>query len=181
MSVEDESAAQVEQPSQSSRIESWFRRYSMELRRFILRNSVNPNETDDLLHDAFVVALQKMSSYQEVGHARAYLYRITRNLILARRRTQRSSEKSGLSQSEIDAITAVPENKGPQMNSQLKNHLARLGPVERLVIQLRIEESMPFKKIAETLECPLNTAISCFHRAIMKLRTACGRDNHSQV
>lgn len=154
-----------------SRVENWFAKYAVEIRRYIDRNHHRHDEADDLLHEVFLVALKKNNDYRENGHAKAYLYRIAKNLVLASRRKRKPVNNL----ESVEVIDDSEEGKRQQQDEHellgsIRQDLNHIRPDQRQVILLRIEKGMSFKAIAEFLEISPNTVISHFHRGITRLR-----------
>lgn len=160
----------------SETVEKWFTQYAPELHRYVFRQLGNPSESEDLVQEVFVVALRKISSYQEQGNARAYLYRIAKNVVLSARRHRDKSVslESHLENRCVPASCCQDRQESAQECKETvlewKAKLQVLDASERLIVDCRIQKNMPFKQIAQSLEIPLNTVISKFHRAIVKLR-----------
>lgn len=163
-----------------ARIRAWFEDYGSALRRYFRRHQCRSDEVDDLLHDVFVVALQKSEDYREQGYARAYLYRIARNLLLASRRKQNRTRQQPVEEIEDPQPPTIggSSEQGEQRDA-LWQSLDKIRREQRVVIQLRLEQEMSFKEIANLLDVSLNTAISHFHRGITRLRKTARRGTGS--
>lgn len=149
----------------------WFEEYSRELRRYIWRNQARVDDIDDLLHDVFVVALKKNTDYEDRGKARAYLYGIARNLLMANRRKRRP--QNNVADEEITKLVECEAEKQlekSERNSTLLRWLHVISREQRIVIQMRTDQGMSFKEISESLKLSLNTVLSHFHRGISKIR-----------
>jgi RNA polymerase sigma factor (sigma-70 family) len=63
-----------------------------------------------------------------------------------------------------------------ETNQQLDAALKQLSDVQRRALLLRYFGHLTFEQIAETLDCPLNTALSHCHRGLQMLRKHFERD-----
>jgi RNA polymerase sigma-70 factor (ECF subfamily) len=54
--------------------------------------------------------------------------------------------------------------------------LARLPAAQQEVIRQRVYEGKRFRDIADTLGCPLNTALARMHEGLKRLRSLWGQD-----
>ena len=154
----------------SKRVGKWFDDYARELRRYFLRNHFRGDEIDDLLHDVFVVALKKQEAYCEQGHAKAYLYRIAKNLMLATRRKRRPKTQEVADDEILDSPDSQIVTERKEQSLELRKQLGSISEEQRVVIQLRTEKGLTFKEISKTLDLALNTVLSHFHRGISRLR-----------
>jgi RNA polymerase sigma-70 factor, ECF subfamily len=70
------------------RYEAVYARTYVDLVRFVVRRGHPQDQAEDVVAEAFVVAWQRLDDLPgELGEARAWLYGITRRLLLAKRRT----------------------------------------------------------------------------------------------
>lgn len=150
--------------------------------RSLRRLGVAESDLDDALQEVFLVVYQRLSTYQECGKARSWLYSIcTRTAYAQRRRSQRRRE---LLSSEPDAgampppqLARVEQREALLLGQRL---LARLSPEQREVFVLFEIEEMPMTEVAEALGCPLQTAYSRLHKARSVLLTALRREDLRQ-
>ncbi|MCA9122617.1 MAG: RNA polymerase sigma factor [Planctomycetaceae bacterium] len=161
--------------SEADRVSNWFDQYGGVVRGY-LRGLVRRDDVaEDLTQDVFRRAWQARGNYQEQGTPRAYLLRIADRLVIDRARKKRPE----VSLDDTGWVVAEPQDAGPAPSSGLMQNEARrqldtamklLTTAQRRVLLLRFYGDMSFAEIAETLECPLSTALSHCRRGLLALR-----------
>lgn len=146
--------------------------------RAILRNS---HDAHDLTQDVFCRAWQANGRYREQGQARAYLLRIADRL--ARDRWRRPQLEETLSDAGWQMLGPCSEGDDPaaqamraEATRRLHAALDRLTPLQRRALLLRYYGQLTFEQIAETLGCPLSTALSHCRRGLEMLRRQFAED-----
>ncbi len=130
----------------------------------------------DVVQDALVQAFVKLDSYN--GHAAFYtwLYRITINLALSRRRRRRAvvsldQTKAATGEEPVGRGEGAEERiERLERAAQVQAALAALGDEHRTILVLREIDGCDYDTIAEVLELPVGTVRSRLHRARMELR-----------
>ena len=130
---------------------------------------------DDLTQEVFCKAWAARDRYRENGTARAYLMRIADRLVFDRSR--KSPREVTLDAENWEQIEPTSAASGPSQSAanaeaagQLAEALDRLSPAQRRVVLLRYYGRLSFAEIAETVGCPLNTALSHCRRGLVALR-----------
>ena len=143
------------------------------LRRYARSLARDPDEADDIVQDALVAALDKIHLFEPGSNLRAWLFTITRNTFISRRRRRRIRAQVPLDDQAID-LQAAP----PQEASVARGHLAaayeRLPRPHREVLALVVFESMSYEQAADILEVAVGTVRSRLSRARATLREAIG-------
>lgn len=160
---------------ETDRLTGWFDQHGAAVRGY-LRGLVRRDDVaDDLTQDVFRRAWQARANYQEQGTPRAYLLRIADRLVIDRARKKRPE----VSLDDIGWIAAEPEDQTPAPAAGLMHSEARrqldaamelLTAAQRRVLLLRYYGDLSFAEIAETMECPLSTALSHCRRGLLALR-----------
>ena len=157
------------------RFAEWVRDHGKAVRGFLLALVRRGDVADDLCQEVFCRAWQARERYTDQGKTRAYLLQIANRLVVRSQppqRTANESQRRGLE----DARTAqpAPEPSQAAMLSEqvglLHAALDRLAPMQQRVLLLRYYGQMDFQEIADTLETPLNTALSHCRRGLETLR-----------
>jgi RNA polymerase sigma-70 factor, ECF subfamily len=127
--------------------------------------------TDDVVQEAFVKAYQNIGSFEARSSFKSWLYRIAIN-------TAKNSLRSYATKEIIDyqkVVLMVPPKseqgvEEEEMKTLLAEEIEKLPTKQKLALTLRIFDDLPFKEIAEIMECPYDTAKANFRHAINSLR-----------
>lgn len=172
-----------EQPQNEQRIESWVREHGRAVRGYLWAMTRRTDVADDLWQEVFCRAWQARDRYREQGNARAYLMRIADHLVCDRAR--RASPSVSLNNDDWrlqEPADKADEPAGALIQTeearQLTKALDRLSPVQQRVLLLRYYGDFSFADIAETIGCPMNTALSHCHRGLETLRKILAKEDH---
>ena len=130
----------------------------------------NGHDAEDVTQDTFVRAWDKADQYRPQGKPLGWLLAIARNLALMKLRDRGKSQDLPEDQWENLAI----ENPMVTLEDRqlLTAAMAVLTDQERQVVILHAITGLRHKEIAALLEIPLATALSKYHRALKKLKSA---------
>ncbi len=153
----------------------WVREHGAAVRGYLFAMLRDAASADDLTQEVFLRAWRGRGSYREQGRVRAYLFRIADRLACDHgRRRQREVTVSDEQWKELQPQSGQGEPSGQLAQAEavarLDGALAELTPVQQRVLFLRYYGQLSFDEIAETLGCPLNTALSHCRRALESLR-----------
>ena len=122
---------------------------------------VPPEGLDDAAQDVFLVVHRRLSTFRGESALRSWLFGITRNVGLNRRR----GNQRGAGRQEPLADEPPSTGPGPLERAQdaeaaafVERFLATVGDKKRDVFLLAILEEMSIPEVAEALSIPLNTA-----------------------
>jgi RNA polymerase sigma-70 factor, ECF subfamily len=156
------------------RFEDWVRRHGSAVRGFLLALVRRSDVADDLLQEVFRRAWQARQQYTEEGKSRAYLLRIADRLVVDWQRARRPEVHWDAPQWQA---AEPPAHHDPadlfaarESRQQLQAALEELQPLQRRVLLLRYYGELSFQEIANTVGCPLNTALSHCRRGLLALR-----------
>jgi RNA polymerase sigma-70 factor, ECF subfamily len=127
--------------------------------------------TDDVVQEAFVKAYQNICSFEARSSFKSWLYRIAIN-------TAKNSLRAHALKETVDyqkvVLMAPPRSEhgveDEEMKMLLAEEIEKLPSKQKLALTLRIFDDLPFKEIAEIMECPYDTAKANFRHAINSLR-----------
>jgi RNA polymerase sigma factor (sigma-70 family) len=151
-------------------VEELYRRLSPDVFRFALRLSGNEAVAEDLVADAFVVALEGPPR-REVASARALLFGAVRNLHLHVRRERARRPSASAAELEGHATAALgPEGDAASRSGlrQALQDLQTLAEESRSAVLLRAE-GLPYDEIAQALGITPGAAKVGVHRARVTL------------
>lgn len=130
----------------------------------------DPVEAEDALQETFLQAYRALRRYDpQRGAFSTWLYRITVNHCLNRRRTRRPQLYLEPVQAETLADPADLERDVAE-SQQVQQALERLSEKLRAVVVLRYFLELSYAEIAEVLEIPLGTVQSRLNQAMHNLR-----------
>jgi RNA polymerase sigma-70 factor (ECF subfamily) len=141
------------------------------LYRYAYRLSGSAADAEDLTQETFGKALAHLPQLREPDRAKAWLFRILRNLYLHRVRDQKRHRVVPL-----DAVGDLPQRDAePEMPeidpAKLQQALNELDEAFRTPVILFYFEDFSYRDIAEQMELPIGTVMSRLARAKAHLRT----------
>jgi RNA polymerase sigma-70 factor (ECF subfamily) len=144
--------------------------------RFLARMVRSPEDALDLTQEVFLAAHKSRAKFRVGSPALPYLLTIARRkaISLLRWRSVRSIVHP-LSDANRDAAqdrTPSPRDRAEdqQRLQAFDSALARLKPIERAAVVLRLFEERPYEEIAQVMAKPVGTVKSVVFRAERKLR-----------
>ena len=156
------------------------RRYQDRLYNAVLRLLNHPDDTLDVVQDAFVNAYQSLGSFKGDAEFYTWMYRIAFNVAISHKRKRRralvSLEAGRHGEPAIDPADPSDDTRpGAAMEraeegAALQAGLARLSAEHRTVLVLKDIEGMKYEQMAEVLGVPVGTIRSRLHRARLELR-----------
>lgn len=154
--------------------EELIRRHARSVYRTLCHLLGNIEDSEDLTQQVFVKAFAALSTYTDRGQFRSWLLRIARNesFALMRRRKVRPQFEREVREGDLDAPSVIEEIQSRDRVAGIAQAILQLPAEERQVVQLRLQEELGFREIAELLEVPLGTVLSRMHQARDRLRRA---------
>ncbi len=140
----------------------------------MLRNEV---EAEDVVQEAFILALTKLSSFHGKSAFFTWLYRISYNVAVSRIR--RKKPTVSLTVGGVDSRPMEFEGNAPAPDErmrrneeveQLQQALDGLSEEHRSVLVLREMQELDYEAISEILDLPIGTVRSRLHRARSQLK-----------
>ncbi len=134
---------------------------------------MNPYDAEDILQDTFVQIHASAGRYQAKQKPMAWIFTIAKNLCL--RRLRDSQRTTPLTDEEWEKRWDSSGTLTPDDRLVLKTVLKELSLREQQVIGMHTA-GLRHREIASYLELPLSTVLSCYHRALKKLKTKLTED-----
>ncbi len=140
-----------------------YRRHASAIHRLVNRLLGSPQDAEDVMHDAFVQAFEKLDKLREPEAFRGWLRQIAVirvRRVIRRRRLQRAlgllpaREDGGLER--LAARTASPQVRAEL--AVVDRVLRQLSADERIAWTLRVVEGYKLEEVAELAGCSLATA-----------------------
>lgn len=142
-------------------------------------------QADDVLQDAALVALGKLSQFDPASNFAAWMGQIVRFVALnqARKRTRAPASSVDPHSIEVTAVSTSTDHDSSPLTGQgqlsdvaesfderLLSALQGLDETPRACLLMRILMDMPYREISLSLNIPEGTAMSHVHRARISLR-----------
>jgi RNA polymerase sigma-70 factor, ECF subfamily len=157
------------------RIARWVREHGRCVRGYLLGMVRRPEVADDLAQEVFQRAWRARDRYRDEGRERAYLLKIADRLVVDRSR--RLGLELTVDETVWREVEPVADDRSPleeitraETSQQVAAALGRLTPAQRRVLLLRFFGELTFEEIAESIGCPLGTALSHCRRGLIALR-----------
>ncbi len=160
--------------------EKLVKRYEGRVYNHGLRLTGNPSDAMDLMQEVFLGVYRNLHRFRGDAKFSSWLFRIAHNkaVDMNRRkqllRTQRSSGDE-----EADEFEGLPADmqdepdkrlSDQELNQQIITLLATLPLDQRLVVEMKVFQSLTFEEIALLQDISVNTAKTRFYTALRKLK-----------
>lgn len=155
--------------------ETLVRRHEGRVYNLGLRLMHNPDDALDLVQEVFLGVYRNLYRFRGESQFSTWLFRIVHNkaIDLIRRRQAGADIETGFEE--------LPEpaelQHGPQeqyleseFNARIAYLLSRLPPVQRVIVELKVFQSLTFDEIAQLQNIPVNTAKTRFYAALKNLK-----------
>ncbi len=147
--------------------------------RFCLLRTSNREQARDIVQDAFTRLWQALLDDRSITHERAFLYAITRNLIIDWYRKAKSESLDALTEwgDDGEETKEFPDTKaeGRMIFSaearEMLEAIKELEPMYREAVYLRLVEEMLPQEIGELLDLNANVVSVRVNRGIEQLRS----------
>jgi RNA polymerase sigma-70 factor (ECF subfamily) len=154
------------------------RRHQKGMWRMIRRYVKSDADAADVTQLAFVRAFRGLAAFRGTATVRSWLYRIAINCALSWLRDHRREQPTELAEDALTASNPAPAQlSADDDHARLRRAIAQLPPKQKLVLELRVFDDLPFKEVAELADCSENTAKVNFHYAVKRLRDILGADH----
>jgi RNA polymerase sigma-70 factor (ECF subfamily) len=155
-------------------------RFHGDIFRMVFYRMRSQDDAEDVTQDVFLKAYQKISTIQEAGKFRGWLFSIALNKI---RDFQRKKRFRALFKAEDENIETHPVNNADSAQPDALDHVLRkdfwyqvelimkkLSHMEREVFMLRFFDHLAINEIAETLKKNESTIKTHLYRALAKFK-----------
>jgi RNA polymerase sigma-70 factor (ECF subfamily) len=184
VSDEDREAVRRVQAGETEAFEVLVEKYKRKTFRLAFQVLRDQEEALDVAQEAFVKAFRSLPKFKGDSAFYTWLFRITMNVALDRRR-QRVTRAKSMGTEDVPPEewerSAVSEDRGPDdeaASAERRERIARalesLSEHHRSIIILSDIEGLSYREIAEVLDVPMGTVMSRLHNARKRLRDALG-------
>lgn len=127
--------------------------------------------TDDVVQESFVKAYKHLETFAAKSSFKSWLYSIAINTAKNALRSESLREKVDLDKVVLQSTPRMGENlEEQQLQILMAEQIEKLPEKQKMALTLRVFDELPFKEIAEIMECPYDTAKANFRHAINSLR-----------
>jgi RNA polymerase sigma-70 factor (ECF subfamily) len=150
---------------------AWVAQHQRPLFAVVWRYVKNDQDAQDVVQAAFVRAWQGLPNFRGDSSLKTWLYRIGVNLALNHKR-----DAAGRAAEQIPEHAASPEPLVVARLAEAETHGRLIAAVEelprkqRLVVELRVQQELSFREVAEVIESTEESAKANFQHAIKRLR-----------
>ena len=150
---------------------AWVQQHQRALFAVVWRYVKNDQDAQDVVQAAFIRAWQGLPAFRGDSSLRTWLFRIGVNLALNHKRDAR-----GRPSGEIPEHAASPEQPivarlaEAEMHDRLTAAVDELPKKQRLVVELRVQQDLSFREVAEIVASTEDSAKANFHHALKRLR-----------
>jgi RNA polymerase sigma-70 factor, ECF subfamily len=172
----DEALVKRAQGGDRAALDRLVRRHQRALFALCMRYVRDADEAADLVQRSFVRAMGKLAELRDAGVFRSWILRIGAHLALnhirdhARFVADDGEIEAGFSDER--ALSASDRLEAAEASSALRAAVHELPTKQRMTLELRIYEDLPFRDIGAALGISEGAAKVNFHYAVRKLRTA---------
>ena len=149
-------------------LERLYRETERTLYAYVLSLLKNPNDTLDIVQETYLKIRSAAHLYQPMGKPLAWMFTIARNLSLdfLRKEAREPAQSYDVMENQLD-FSYVTD---PTDRMILQAALQHPREEERQIILLYAVSGLKHREIAESLDIPVSTVLSRYHRGIEKLR-----------
>lgn len=151
------------------------------LRRYARSLVRNPDEAEDLVHDALVRALERKSTFRSGSSIRNWLMSIVHNAHIDRLRRNRAAARREEVALEVADIAAPAVQEYSVRLAQVRDAFLALPEDQREALHLVAIEELSYQEAADVLNIPVGTLMSRVSRARARLRAMEGGEETSAV
>ncbi len=140
---------------------------------YVLRSE---SEAEDVVQDAFILAMTKLSSFKGNSQFYTWLYRIAHNVAISRIRRRKPTVSLEATENatrfDLPGDGPAPDDRivREESASELKMALGKLSEEHRRILILREMDELDYEAISEILDLPVGTVRSRLHRARNQLK-----------
>ncbi len=144
----------------------------------------NAADAADVTQDVFLTVFRKIGEFQFSSRFFTWIYRITVNLSIDRRRRGQSAPGLVLEGGgEASVLNSLPDEEAASpdawadrefLEGKVQKSIERLSPKLRAIVVLRYIEGLAYGEIAEVMDCSIGTVKSRLNRAHKNLEVFLG-------
>ncbi|HHS13777.1 MAG TPA: sigma-70 family RNA polymerase sigma factor [bacterium] len=153
-----------------------YQRYERPLFAFLLRLVRERESAEDLFQQTWMKVISGLKNYEERGTFSSWLFGIAYHGCVDHARKASRNVKDDLKSGQgLDCLPGDASGPEEQMIQREKlqwlyRAIDQLPSEQREVLLMRLNGEIPFREIAEIMQCPLNTVLGRMHYAVQSLK-----------
>jgi RNA polymerase sigma-70 factor (ECF subfamily) len=165
--MDDDIFSRLENGRYREAFELLMRRYQRKVFRLAYAMLGNAALAEELAQDVFLKIWRVLPGYRGEASLSTWIYAITRNSCLTRRRQIRNRPAASLDEPEVRAAAEAPRADPPERGRALDaaTLLAALAPPYRQALMLFYLEEKSYEEVSAMLGLPVGTVKTYLHRA----------------
>lgn len=133
---------------------------------------------EEIAQEVFLQLYRSLGELESASHIVFWLRQVTSRRCIDGAR--RAKFRVAVSLDDAGPLTAANETRDPLFDRRVRQEIAALPEMQRLVLTLRYQEDLDPSDICRIVGKPVNTVKSILHRALQSLRkTLCAREGAS--
>ena len=129
------------------------------------------SRAEEIAQDVFLQLFRNLDSIQTAAHLKHWLRQVTTRRCID---VHRGSRFRAVPLEDVEEIHARERAGDPLLDRRLRQLIAQLPDIQRVIITLRYQEDLDPTEIAGIVGMPVNTIKSHLHRAVQSLRRRLG-------
>ena len=159
--------------------EKLVKRYEGRIYNLGLRLTGNASDAMDLMQDVFLGVYQNLHRFRGDAKFSSWIFRIAHNKAVDLNRRKKLFVTPRNTEDDEDPAVNIPSDDDmepdyrmdqQQLNQQVQQMLALIPHEQRLVVELKVYQSLTFEEIADMQDISVNTAKTRFYTALKKLK-----------
>lgn len=154
-----------------------YEEFSDAIFRYALFQTSNKETALDITQDTFIKTWQYLQKGVEIDNIKAFLYRVTKNLIIDHRRKKKSSSldqiiETGVDFTEEENVMREKEDQFEKESDRIKviKTINKIEEKYKEILIMRYVEEMSIKEIGDILDKSQNHVSVMIHRGVEKLK-----------
>lgn len=159
--------------TQNASFEILINKYKEPLYWHIRKLVLNHDDADDILQDTFIKVLRGISKFKGNSKLYTWIYRIATNesLNFLKSKSKKFSNNSKeMMEYLVENLKDDPYFNGDELQLKLQLIISNLPEKQKLVFQMKYEQNMKFKDIAEILGKSTGGLKASYHIAVSKIK-----------
>ncbi|MBD3321899.1 MAG: sigma-70 family RNA polymerase sigma factor [Chitinivibrionales bacterium] len=150
-----------------------YEKYRYRVFGFLMRMTGDRSRAEDLMQDTFIAALKNIDQFDRNRNFLSWIFGIAHKRTIdffRHAKVESDHEGDAISSigSKFDSPAESMSNKG--LRDKINEAVQSLEATQREVFLLRELGDVPFKEIAEIMNCPINTALGRMRLALKNIR-----------
>ncbi|MEK4426153.1 RNA polymerase sigma factor [Solibacillus sp. FSL K6-1523] len=156
-----------------------YNRYYLDVYRFLICFSGNPNDAEDYTQEVFIRVLNNLSKFNGSKNLKTWIFSIAKHVAVDHYRKKKfiTFFKDSFFQ-QMASIDQEPHEliEHIEMKRDIHEAISKLKPHYRAVVILRGINEFSIKETSEVLQCSESKVKVDYHRALKELRKRLNRD-----